>query len=36
MYLVDTSAWVEALRREGDAVVRRKVYELLESDGAGD
>ncbi len=27
--LVDTSSWIEALRKEGDASVRRRVSELL-------
>ena len=29
MKLVDTSAWVEQLRRTGDVAVRRRVEELL-------
>jgi predicted nucleic acid-binding protein len=28
-YLVDTSAWVEAMRRRGDATVRQRVGEVL-------
>jgi predicted nucleic acid-binding protein len=27
--LIDTSSWVEALRREGDSLVRERVYQLL-------
>ncbi len=29
MKLVDTSAWIEQLRRNGDPVVRRRVEQLL-------
>lgn len=29
MKLVDTSSWIEQLRRDGDAAVRRRVEELL-------
>ncbi len=29
MKLVDTSSWIEQLRRDGDAVVRTRVEELL-------
>lgn len=34
MTLVDTSAWVEALRRDGSEAVRRHVAELLTAGGA--
>lgn len=27
--LIDTSSWVEALRRDGDSLVRERVYQLL-------
>jgi predicted nucleic acid-binding protein len=32
--LIDTSAWIEALRRNGDAAIRAKVQQLLVDDAA--
>ena len=34
MTLIDTSAWIEQLRRDGDAAVRRQVETLLLAGGA--
>ena len=34
MTLIDTSAWIEQLRRDGDAAVRRQVEALLLAGGA--
>lgn len=34
MTLIDTSAWIEQLRRDGDARVRRQVEALLSAGGA--
>ena len=31
MKLIDTSSWIEQLRRDGDPAVRRRVEELLSS-----
>lgn len=31
MELIDTSSWIEALRRDGDVVVRSRVQALLQS-----
>ncbi len=34
MTLIDTSAWIEQLRRDGDVAVRRRVETLLSAGGA--